>query len=221
MTIKEHNFEFLLASLLLLLIVSPILRDFAHVESGVLTEIGFSVVIILAVWSLHASRVWFYAGIALCAGGVVFDLLFITSGVHKFVYLAIVSNLLFLILTIAICFRQLVHAHEINMNSIMGAVCVYLLIGVIWSLLFAMTELLLPGSFEGIANASVEADSKGHAFLYYSFVTLTTLGYGDILPISSTARALAYAEAVLGQFYIAVLVAGLVSILASKGNRSA
>lgn len=221
MTIREHNFEFLLLSLLLLLIVSPILRDFAGVDSGVFSEIGFSVVIILAVWSLHASRFWFYAGIALCIGGLAFDLLYIGSGRHGFVFIAIVCNLLFLVLTIAICFRQLVRAHEINMNAIMGAICVYLLIGVIWSLLFAMTELLLPGSFEGIANASTEADSKGHAFLYYSFVTLTTLGYGDILPVTSTARALAYTEAVLGQFYIAVLVAGLVSILASKGNRSA
>jgi len=59
-----------------------------------------------------------------------------------------------------------------------------------------------------------------HDFVYYSFVTLTTLGYGDIVPLSATARSLVYMEAIFGQFYIAILVAGLVSIHISNQSRN-
>ena len=54
---------------------------------------------------------------------------------------------------------------------------------------------------------------------YFSFVTLTTVGYGDISPVSPAARTLAWVEAVTGQFYLAVIVAGLVSVLVAKGKR--
>ncbi|TNG02628.1 MAG: hypothetical protein EP297_00945 [Gammaproteobacteria bacterium] len=220
MEMKRHNFEFLLASLLLLLIASPIVYDLGGTHSAMITDLGFSVVIILAVWSLHGSRFWFTVGIVMAVAGLLFDILHVVQGWSGFVLLAILCNLTFLTLTIVIAFRQLVRAHDIDMNTIMGAVCIYLLIGVIWSLLFAITEIAIPGSFEGIGDLADVAAGKGQALLYYSFVTLTTLGYGDILPVSATARGLAYTEAILGQFYIAVLVAGLVSILASKTKKS-
>jgi len=54
---------------------------------------------------------------------------------------------------------------------------------------------------------------------YYSFVTLTTVGYGDISPVSPATRTLAWMEAITGQFYLAVIVAGLVSVLAARGKR--
>ena len=74
--------------------------------------------------------------------------------------------------------------------------------------------LVSPDSFSGFSPWSDRAwDSE---WLYFSFVTMTTLGYGDILPVSATARSLAYLQAIFGQFYIAVLVAGLVSVYVSK-----
>jgi len=97
---------------------------------------------------------------------------------------------------------------------------VYLLLGVIWGLTYSMLELAMPGSFDGFSAWGERGwDSE---WLYFSFVTMTTLvGYGDLLPISATARALAYLQAVFGQFYIAVLVAGLVSAYISHRQRDA
>jgi uncharacterized membrane protein len=71
-----------------------------------------------------------------------------------------------------------------------------------------LVDVVSPGSFAGLSPQ----DGRGwdSAWLYFSFVTMTTLGYGDISPVTATARALAYSQAVFGQFYIAVLVAGLV-----------
>ena len=100
--------------------------------------------------------------------------------------------------------------------SVPTATGVYLLLGVIWAVSYSVLELAAPGSFGGFETWTSRGwDSE---WLYFSFVTMTTLGYGDLLPVSATARAMAYLQAVFGQFYIAILVAGLVSVYIARRN---
>lgn len=94
--------------------------------------------------------------------------------------------------------------------NVSSALTVYLLLGVIWSLQFFLLETRAPGSFYGLAEGAF--DTTRRELFYYSFVTLTTLGYGDIGPVSPTARASALMEAVVGQLYLVVLVASLVGM---------
>jgi hypothetical protein len=105
--------------------------------------------------------------------------------------------------------RQVAVGTEINPNRIVGAICVYLLLGVMWSAIYMTIEFFQPGSFRGLTD--VTSPVWNPDWIYFSFVTITTLGYGDITPLTQTARSFAFAEAIVGQFYIAVLVAGLVS----------
>jgi hypothetical protein len=115
---------------------------------------------------------------------------------------------------ISFTLKQVVVGTDINVNRLAGAVCVYLLLGVIWAMFYTLVNAVSPGSFAGFAPmVDLGWDSE---WLYFSFVTMTTLGYGDILPVSATARGLAYMQAVFGQFYIAILVAGLVGAYVSK-----
>jgi len=115
----------------------------------------------------------------------------------------------FLMVAIVFALKQVVLGTDISLNRLVGALCVYLLLGTIWALAYSLVDLVSPGAFAGMAIQSEPGwDSD---WLYFSFVTMTTLGYGDISPVSSTARALAYTQAIFGQFYIAILVAGLVS----------
>jgi voltage-gated potassium channel len=88
--------------------------------------------------------------------------------------------------------------------------CVYLLMGLIWAILYGLIFQFWPGAFNGMegVNGKVSMDT----LLYYSFVTLAGLGYGDITPIVPLARTLAYFEVISGQLYIAVLLAGLVGL---------
>jgi hypothetical protein len=89
---------------------------------------------------------------------------------------------------------------------IQGAVVVYLLIGFIWANAYEWTALVHPHAFNnagGVDNST---------WIYYSFVTLTTMGYGDITPVHSTARSLAAAEALTGQLYLAILISRLVAL---------
>src|SRR5204863_7015600 len=98
-------------------------------------------------------------------------------------------------------------------DSIYGAFCGYLLVGLIFGHLYRCLEALSPGSFHGNADfmAHVQDERYTHFLLvYFSFVTLTTVGYGDITPASEATRGLAVVEAVIGQFYLAVLIGELI-----------
>jgi hypothetical protein len=112
-------------------------------------------------------------------------------------------------------------AGRASTHAIMGAVCGYLLLGIIWSLLYAAVETRAPGSFAIPARNSDVGQLDRSTLSYYSFVTLSTVGYGDITPTTRLARTLTWIEAVTGQFYLAVLVAGLVGFKVSQGPSKA
>ena len=116
---------------------------------------------------------------------------------------------LFYILLIIAFGGQLIRAKRIDLQVIYGTLCLYLILGLLWGALYSLLYELSPGSFAG-ALLEPPNESLLTTFNYFSMVTLTTLGYGDITPQSHAAGALCQVEAITGQFYIAVLVAWLV-----------
>jgi hypothetical protein len=118
--------------------------------------------------------------------------------------------------------RALFAASSLTFDSIFGAACGYLFLGLGWGVCHTMIEGLHPSSFE-VSQSLRSAGDAGHlppdVLTYYSFVTLTTVGYGDVIPASATTRTFAWIEAITGQFYLAVIVAGLVSMLVAKAGR--
>lgn len=169
-----------------------------------------------------------WAGLGLEAFG-----LFVAS---EFLYLAFFAYLAILIL------RWTLQQHEVDTETIYGAVSVYLLMALVWGLAYFAIALTDPGSFHfpdedglgGIQAAraapAVErtsptvVDWKGVSnsaqgtMMYFSFVTLTTLGYGDIYPASDATRILAMLEATLGQLYLVILVARLVGLYTAQDS---
>jgi len=125
-------------------------------------------------------------------------------GAFLFAYLAI------------ILMSYLFKAKNITSDIILGAICAYFLVGLMWAYIFVTMEIFQPGSFQ-IARGMM-TDSQ--PFVYYSFVTLTTLGYGDITPLTSQARSLSLLEAVFGQIYLAVVIARLVGIQITQSMES-
>jgi hypothetical protein len=118
--------------------------------------------------------------------------------------------------------KSLFNALTLTFDSILGAVCGYVFLGLGWAVLYGLIEGFQPGSFEispKLVTGGELARPLPHVLTYFSFVTLTTVGYGDISPVSPATRTFSWIEAITGQFYLAVIVAGLVSLLAARGKR--
>ncbi|MEM7761401.1 MAG: potassium channel family protein [Cyanobacteria bacterium P01_A01_bin.40] len=111
--------------------------------------------------------------------------------------------------------RDILLSQQITIDTIRGSICVYLLIGFVWALLYGITSSLDSNAF---SQSIVEIDSYGRA-IYFSFTTLTTLGYGDIIPVSPLAKMLTNLEAIIGQLYPAILIAILVGGYISQRSK--
>jgi hypothetical protein len=107
--------------------------------------------------------------------------------------------------------REIFSAREVTSDAIKGGVCVYLLAGIAWSYLYNILLTIQPQSFDLALSSNVHDD-----LLYFSFVTLTTVGYGDILPISPLARVCANLEAIVGVLYPTIYIARLVGQYGSE-----
>jgi hypothetical protein len=109
--------------------------------------------------------------------------------------------------------------HEVTINVIYASIVVYLLIAIMWAFIYLVLESIHPGSF---ATGEGQIEVGRRLYIYYSFVTITTLGYGDVTPTTDLANSFSFLEAVTGQIYLVVLVARLVGIhIAQSMNRKA
>jgi len=112
---------------------------------------------------------------------------------------------------------QTFRAGPVTVHRIQGAVAAYLLLGLAWALAYELVDILAGGAF----SFTNPAERERHHFVYFSFVTLTTVGYGDLTPVHPVARSLAIAEALTGQLYPAILLARLVSLATSPADTKA
>ena len=140
---------------------------------------------------------------------------FYSSPFLKVVYL--VSAVLFVAYTAVRVLSYVLGSGSVDSDKIYGALSVYLLFGHGWAMAYMMVEALTPGSFAGLAQPGM-VEGVGSELIYYSFVTLTTLGYGEITPVSLEARNLAAMQAVTGVLYTATLIARLVGMYSAGGG---
>jgi hypothetical protein len=118
------------------------------------------------------------------------------------------STLVTLMLFTVVVAGQVYRSGPVSHHRILGAVAVYLLLGLMWASAYALVHQLHPAAFTGAVGETPVAQ----IWIYYSFVTLTTVGYGDITPVHPVARSLAIGEALTGQLYLAITLARLVSL---------
>ena len=210
---SENNYVYMLIGLLCLIIFQP--YSGMPIISSMTTHLSFLLVMFIGIWSINRKTFAFRLSIVLaflCFFSSIM-IYFINSVIPQI--LALTSVLVFCITSSIIALKHVMFSGKITLNKIIGSICIYLLIGVTWGILYNLLVYFQPGAFKGLSLAQA---SEGD-FMYYSFVTLSTVGYGDISPVSPLARALAYLEAIVGQFYLAVLVASLVG--ASLSQRKA
>lgn len=213
----KGNYLFLLAGLSVLLISHPIFVDLAKGIGVIAINIAGCVALLIAVWTLVGTKRSFAIGVFLAVALLLLTLAELRFSSMLISYSKIAASFVFFVLTLVISFRDVVFGYRIDSNRITGAVCIYFLIGIIWSLGYTVIDMATPGSFNGVNTVS--PDHRRSDLIYFSFVTLATLGYGDITPVNPLARSLAYFEAIVGQFYLAILVAGLVTAHLNRNKK--
>lgn len=204
------NFAYLLVSLLGFLLAIAILAQYPLIGGDQVVMFLIEGTLIFGIWSIAPQRIWFRVGFILISVGAI-NILLHTIFAHEWaLYVNLVVALLFYLFTTMLAFEALFTGEQIDLNMIMGSICVYILVGICWSIFYFFESIIHPGAFNGI---DVEiGKSRFTDLLYYSYVTLSTLGYGDITPVTPIARTLAFLEALFGQFYIAILVASFVGM---------
>ena len=203
----RDRFLFLLISLLSLILITPLFEGF--LELATLLDIFITVIFLSSLYAVSQKRQSFRIAVGLLLP--VIAGMWLIYFVH-IPYLSLVGDccaILFFAFTISIFLSSLFREDEVTLDVIYSAIVVYLLMALMWTFIFDVIEYLQPGSF--LVTASPSQGSRIH-FIYYSFVTITTVGYGDILPVSLTARAFSIMEMVVGQIYLVVLISRLVGI---------
>ncbi|MEH6577766.1 MAG: ion channel [Amphritea sp.] len=204
------NFSYLLISLIFLLFSSACVDEFMT-GSGLgqyfvvaLTIISMSI----GVWSIRSSRYAFHTGFGLVIGIIVITIIVRVLDMVHLEFIHILLMFFFFLVTLKMASEQALFSGKITSNSLIGSICIFLLLGLIWVMLYLLVAEFNPNAFSGLEQTSWKQNFP--EFIYFSFVTLTTLGFGDLLPLSPLARFLVYMEAVVGVFYMAIVVSSLV-----------
>ncbi len=220
--IQPYRFAILLAAELGLLVTVPVVDMFgsglAPATIRLTIGIGFIVLVLFTLAAISDMQRIRWAVILLGIPAVLIEIAaivgqgkFIQGGSH-------VISVLFFVLVIIAIIRYIFRNDRVDSNVLFASLCVYVMLGVLFAYAYAAIESMIPGSFqvgqgEWAARAPLDIGGRAsNAAFYFSYVTMTTLGYGDICPVSPIAKMTASLQAVTGQLYLAVLVARLVGL---------
>jgi hypothetical protein len=219
-TTLRHRFAVLLATQLVLLVAVPAVQIWKTGRSPVIMRLLIGLLFIALVLSTlvavsDRSRLrWaiYLVGIPTLLLEVL-DMAQLGESVHVASHLI---SVVFLGLVIYAVLQFIFRSDRVDSNVLFASLCVYIMLGTLFAYLYAFLECVAPGSFhiaeEGLRNAApldIGGTQSVNTF-YFSYVTMTTLGYGDIYPVSAIAKMTATLQSILGQLYLTVLVARLV-----------
>ena len=204
---QENRFLIMLLALVVVILFHPLIDNVVHIQF--LIEIFMSLLFFSCIFAVSFKKHHpiIAALLALPVFAIMWSAHFIDIG--GFEHVKNLFGMLFMLYLTILFLEHFFRQDEINREVIFGALVVYLLMGLMWGYGYTLLEHLLPGSFNHPASL---AELNLDAFDYFSFVTMATLGYGDITPASDAARAMVMTQAISGQVYLAVLVARLVGI---------
>jgi hypothetical protein len=204
---SQANLSFFLALMVAVAFVLPSL-GFGRDDALLYADIAFSLMLISGV-AIAWGRRWllpvagFVGSVALAIRWMAF-----LTPTRILQMWAITWSLAAILVIVWVLLTEVLSTGPVTPNRIQGAIAVYLLFGVGWAHAYHLAELAHPGSFNNAGGPM----STVSDWAYFSFVTLSTVGYGDITPVRPVARTLAMGEALSGQLYLAVLIARLVAM---------
>ncbi len=222
----RHRFDILLGTLVLFLLAMPVIDLLGQgLRAANFVAAAFLVAMLLsAVFAVSQSWRTAIAALALAVPAIVLRLLNLWFDQDRIMVGEHILEILFMGYVVFVLLGHLFSANRVSFNTICASLCAYLLLGVLWAMVYSTLDIVQPKSFafpltaESATGMMRFSDEKSVFPIYFSFVTMTTLGYGDIVPTSPIARMLAAMEALMGQLYLTVLVARLVGTHISQSR---
>lgn len=218
----KHSFVFLLSSFFFMLIIYPLFHQW--IISNIFMKLFFTLVLITSLYILSYNRFIFYIGAVFSLTAFLFEWLSFFQPILGFRALADTFYLFFIMLLIVVITRAIFFVEKVSLDIVYGAACIYLMIGLFFATLYSLVELYLPGSFAGnfgdpfAKEGFYSIKSISESLIYYSFVTLTTLGYGGISPVTIPAKFFSILEAIIGQLFLAIAIGRSVGLYLSQKN---
>lgn len=216
---RRYRFGFLLASLLGMMIYAPLIELIAPQISPFVTRVSLAVIFAwLTIGAAYAvSQEQRAPRVALLIGALVLisEVADMALQRHETQAISHVLSILFLSHIVIVLLRYVFTVTRVDTDTIFASLCIYLLLGILWAVVYSLLQQIQPQAFlyAHVGEQPMRFGAEGASLaLYFSFVTITTLGYGDIVPISEAARGLVSLQAICGQLYLAVLVAWLVGL---------
>ena len=212
-TVPRFSAVGLLIALALLFISSPFVEDLPHGE--VIEAVLLTLVMVSAVVAVGGRGRTLVVALLLVAPALASRWLnhlrpdLISPLFH------IVTAIAFFVFVVANLLRFILRAPRVDANVLCAGLSGYLLLGLLWAPAYLLVARVNPGAFVLSAGSDAGAAMDGFHAFYFSFITLCTVGYGDVTPVSKVARMLAVGEAVAGLFYVAVLISRLVAVYSS------
>jgi hypothetical protein len=214
---RQGHYTLLLIGLLLyLFVMPPLVQVFPGL--GVTLRVVLTFVFFAACHAVAVSRRAFRFAVALAVVAAVLTWISEVGLSGTLTHVAIVFTLAFLICTVLLLLQHVLGDAPITLDKLFGAICIYLLLCLVWASAYALTFELDPDAFAMSDGLRAQLAEEGAAatwsvFVYFSCVVLTTLGFGDMSPVGAVARSLVASEAVIGPLYLAILIARLVSVI--------
>lgn len=215
---EKYNFLLLFVALVFSCVGLPILQYYDF-DSLIIMNVGLTVILVLGTIGSFSPRLLLFFGLPTLLVALGFTW---TSVLVERPWLLVTNCLLqgacFIVMAVLILYRVFTR-HLATRDSMLGAICGYLLVGLCWTMLYRALNLTDPESFQFGHHLTVLVNGTGQTttafaqLVYFSFVTMSTLGYGDITPQTPPALVLTWTQSVIGQFYLAILVARLVGVL--------
>lgn len=202
---KNYRFRALLATLLLLALIYPFVVHFKLPGLAMFLNALTTLILLSSIHAVSENRRQLVLAVTIVVPAIALGWVDQFSQIESLRLFTLILQVLAYGLVACLILGYALRGGRVDTEKIAAAVSVYLFMGIIWQDLYSLTEMLIPGSF----NTALLTHSQ---MLYFSFITLSTLGYGDITPVNGPAQALAYLEALLGQLYLTILVARLVGL---------
>jgi len=207
------KYAMLLAAQILLSVITPLFSSTVYARTMV--DLGITVVFVTAIYAISNTRKHFIIGMVLMIPTLILIWGVKLYHVETLEYISLVGSVFFFCYIAWLILTDIFSTDMVTLDIIAAGISVYFFFGNICGFIYAIIGRLDPGAFAiPAATASYLGDNIGNvsSAMYFSFVTLTTLGYGDITPINDFARSLAFLEAAMGQLYLTVLIASLVGV---------